>query len=151
MELSKTESGLMAFQTVRIQFEGYTNQESEKENWHMRYRELWETPQTSDTRIWRKKLLLNFPITAHNINNTNYMVGHDQSIVGGKAEINKKISMDTGEYTKITEDFYKLKKFLTLTADVMFVNGNEFMITPERNIKFVKVEHIPSLTPRNLI
>ena len=31
MELSKTESGVMDFQTLMKQFEGYTNQEAEKE------------------------------------------------------------------------------------------------------------------------
>ena len=43
---------------------------------------------------------------------------------------------------KIPEDFYKLYKSVTLTADVIFVNGNDFMITSSRKINFVTVEHI---------
>ena len=41
----------------------------------------------------------------------------------------------------ITEDFCKVHKFITLTADVMFFNENGFMITPARKIFFVTVEH----------
>ena len=33
-----------------------------------------------------------------------------------------------------------------LTADVVFVNVNFFMITSARNLMFVTVEHIPSQT-----
>ena len=54
------------------------------------------------------------------------------------------------EYVKIIEDFYKLHKFVTITDDVMFVNGNAFMITSERNIKFATVEHIPIQTTDNI-
>ena len=43
---------------------------------------------------------------------------------------------------KIPEDFYKLHKFESLTADVIFVNVNEFMITSARKLKLVTVEHI---------
>ena len=52
------------------------------------------------------------------------------------------------EYSRI---FYKLHKFVTLTADVIFVNGNTFTIKSARKIKFVKVEHIPILTADQLI
>ena len=51
---------------------------------------------------------------------------------------------------KIPEDFNKLHKFLTLTADVMFVNLNYFMIESARKLKFVTVEHIPSLTAEKI-
>ena len=44
---------------------------------------------------------------------------------------------------KIPEDFYKLHKFVTLTDEFFFVNGNVFMTTPERKLKFVTVEHTP--------
>ena len=54
------------------------------------------------------------------------------------------------EYVKIIEDFYKLHKFGTITDDVIFVNGNVFMITSERNIKFATVEHIPIQTTDNI-
>ena len=88
------------------------------------------------------KMLLNFPITAHEINNANYMFGSKLSGVRGKTLRNKPSRVDTEEYVRITEYFYKLHKFVMLTYDVMFVNGNEFMITLATNLNFMtEVKH----------
>ena len=48
------------------------------------------------------------------------------------------------EVVEIPRDFYKLHKFVTLTADVMFVCGIPFLVTRSRGIKFNTVEFIPS-------
>ena len=50
---------------------------------------------------------------------------------------NKKTRVEMEEYVSITEYFYKLKIFLTLTGDVMFINRNAFTIIPEKKIKLV--------------
>ena len=50
----------------------------------------------------------------------------------------------------ILEDFYNIKKFVMITAGVMFVNVNSFMITSASNLKFVTAEHIPSQTSYQL-
>ena len=54
--------------------------------------------------------------------------------------------MDTEEYVKIPEYFYKFHKSVMLTADVMFVNRSVFMVTSSRKIKYVTVKRIPSQT-----
>ena len=56
----------------------------------------------------------------------------------------------TEEYVNIPKGFYKIHKFATLTSDAMFFNGNYFMITSARKLKFVTVEHIPSLTAEKI-
>ena len=43
------------------------------------------------------------------------------------------------EYVSISEDFYKLHKFITLTSDVLFFNRNVFMITSERKLNSIAV------------
>ena len=45
---------------------------------------------------------------------------------------------------KIPEYFYRLKKFVILPANGMFVNGNASVITSARKITFMTVEHILS-------
>ena len=50
----------------------------------------------------------------------------------------------------ILEDFYNIKKFVMITAGVMFVNLNSCMITSASNLKFVTAEHIPSRTAYQL-
>ena len=46
----------------------------------------------------------------------------------------------------IPEDFYKLKKFVTLKFYVIFFDGNVFIITSARKLNSATVEHIPSQT-----
>ena len=50
----------------------------------------------------------------------------------------------------IPEDFHELHKFVILTANVMFVNGNAFMITSARELKFASIEHISGKTYEQL-
>ena len=64
------------------------------------------------------------------------------SDVRGNKVRNKPRSIDMEEYVTTPEDIYKLHKFVTLAADVMFINGNAFTITSERTIKFVTINHI---------
>ena len=59
--------------------------------------------------------------------------------------------MDTVEYVNIPEILYKLHKLVKLTADVMFVNGNKFMMMSERKLNFVTADHIPSQTEEHII
>ena len=50
----------------------------------------------------------------------------------------------------IPRDFYRLHHFVTLTADVMFVNGLAFFTTLGRDIRFGTAEHVPSRTAKQL-
>ena len=36
-------------------------------------------------------------------------------------------------------DFYKFHMFVKITADLMFVNGTEFLITSEMKIDFITI------------
>ena len=54
------------------------------------------------------------------------------------------------EYLGIPRDFYRLHHFVTLTADVMFVNGLAFFTTLGRDIRFGTAEHVPSRTAKQL-
>ena len=54
------------------------------------------------------------------------------------------------ERVEIPREFYKLNKFVTLTVDVIFVYGLQFLITFLRNIKMTTAEFIPNLTTGRL-
>ena len=47
------------------------------------------------------------------------------------------------EYLDIPQNFYQLHHFVTLTADVVFVNGLLFLTKFSRDIRFGMAEHIP--------
>ena len=74
VEISKTYDILMAVHTARNCFEGYTKQEVENSKLA---REMQGIVGHSIDREYNykvsKTLLPNFPITSHDINNTNYM------------------------------------------------------------------------------
>jgi len=54
------------------------------------------------------------------------------------------------EYLGIPRDFYRLHHFVTLTADVMFVNGLAFFTSLGRDIRFGTAEHVPSWAAKQL-
>ena len=55
-----------------------------------------------------------------------------------------------GGRCEIPRDFYTLNKFVTLTADVMFVCGIPFLVAYSRSIKFTTTEYIPTRTAGQL-
>ena len=54
------------------------------------------------------------------------------------------------KYLGIRRDFYRLHHFVTLTADVMFVNGLAFFTTLGRDIIFGTAKHVPYRTAKYL-
>ena len=54
------------------------------------------------------------------------------------------------EYLGIPRDFYQLHHFVTLTADVMFVNGLASFTILGRDIRLGTVEHIISWMAKQL-
>ena len=51
---------------------------------------------------------------------------------------------------EIPRDFYRLHKFVTLLAELMFVGGLIFLITSSRNIKLATAEFVSMHTARQL-
>ena len=74
----------------------------------------------------------------------------DISGMRGKTTIYKPSRVDKEEYVNIPEYFYKFHKFMSLTDDVIFVNGKSFMITSTRKRKLTKANYIPSQTDEKI-
>ena len=66
--------------------------------------------------------LANCPVTVQDITNAHAIFGPDLPGVRGKT-VRRKPSRVEPQYVAIPDDFHKLHRFVTLTADVMFVNG----------------------------
>ncbi len=54
------------------------------------------------------------------------------------------------EHVQIPWDFVQLHKYVTLVADVMFVNGLPFLVTSLRGLRLVTIENLPSRTAKCL-
>ena len=48
------------------------------------------------------------------------------------------------DYVEIPRDLDDMHKYVTLAADVMFVNGLPFLVTLSRGISLVTIEYLPS-------
>ena len=64
--------------------------------------------------------------------------------------IQKPVRVET-EDTYVPRYFYGMHKFITLTADVMFVNRVPLLVNLSREIQLFTVELLPSRTSAHLI
>ena len=128
MELIKTESGVMDVQPVGKSLKVIPSNRWRTPNLHMNCKEWLDNPQNKNTRIWQEKLRQNCPINTHDITCVKSICGTELETIRGETVRNKPIRVDTEEYTKITEYFYKLHKFMTLISDIIFIIGNEIII-----------------------
>ena len=93
----------------------------------------------------------NMPIGLDNIADALAIYGPPVSRLKG-ANTREKTHTRVGEGGKleIPRDFYRLKKFVTLTTDVMFVSGIPFPGTFSRKIKMITAEYVPSRTAQQI-
>ena len=79
------------------------------------------------------KTLDNCSIVASDVTNTRSIFGPNRPGLRGKT-VRQRPERVEPEYLGIPRDFYRLHHFVTLTADVMFVNGLAFFTTLRMNI-----------------
>ena len=95
------------------------------------------------------KSLDNCSIVANNVTNAHAIFG--PNLLGLRGEtVRQRPEPVVPEYLEIPKDFYRLHHFLTLTADVIFVNGIPFFTIFSRDIIFGTAEHVPSYTAKQL-
>jgi hypothetical protein len=94
-------------------------------------------------------MIQNCPVTPPDITNANTIYGPDLAGTRGKT-VRKKPDRVMLDYVAVPHEFMKLHKYVTLVADVMFVNGIAFLVTMSRGIKFITAEHIPTRTAKQL-
>ena len=91
------------------------------------------------------KSLKNYPITVNGIANATSLIGlYNHNRVKGTAmrrKPYKRVGVEGG--VNIPKDWYMLNKFVTLTADVMFVTGLTFFVTLLRKIRLVTADFLP--------
>ena len=97
-----------------------------------------------------EKLITNCLVTVQDVENANRIFGPDLANLRGKT-IRTKLEHVCIEYVQIPLDFVELHKYMTLVADVMFVNGLPFMVTSSRGISLVTIKYLKSRTAKRLI
>ncbi len=97
----------------------------------------------------RKKLIANCPVTVRDIQNAPQIFSPDLAKLRSKTTRTKPEHV-RADYVKIPRDFMDLHKYMTIVADVMFVNGLPFLVTSSRGISLVTIEFLPSRTAKQL-
>ena len=91
------------------------------------------------------------PIGFDNVADTLAIHGTPVSILkGDKTREKPQPRVGEGGKLEIPQDFYRLNKFVTLTADVMFVSSIPFLVTFSRKIRIIAAKYIPSSTAQQL-
>jgi hypothetical protein len=142
---------LMLVNTVRENFEGYSHHEVEKAKEARRIQGMISNPTEREfAGMVREQLLTNCPVTVRDVDNANQIFGPDLAKLRGKTTRTKPERVQV-EYVQIPRDFVQLHKYVTLVADVMFVNGLPFLVTSSRGLSLVTIEHLPSRTAKRLV
>jgi hypothetical protein len=134
---------LMLVNTVRENFEGYTRHDVKRAREAQHIQGMIANPTEREfAGMVREKLLTNCPITARDVENANQIFRPNLANLRGKTTRAKPDHVRV-EYARIPKDFIQLHKYVTLVADVMFVNGPPFLVTSSRGISLVTIEHLP--------
>ena len=72
------------------------------------------------------------------------------NVINSDTTIRQKPDRIDPEYTQIPRNLYELHKFVTLAADMMFVNDIQFLVTLSRDIRLFTAELLPSRTAKQL-
>jgi hypothetical protein len=134
----------MMVTTVRENLEGYTRHKIEKAKEARRLQGMIGNPTEKELEgMVREKLIANCPVTVKDIHNANRIFGPDLANLRGKTT-RKKPEHVRVDYVEIPRDLVDMHKYVTLVADVMFVNGLPFLVTSSRGISLVTIEYLPS-------
>ena len=89
-------------------------------------------------------------VKSFNINNANLMCGPDLANLRGKQTRTKPEHVRV-KIVQIPWDFVRLHKYVTLVADIIFVNSLPFLFTSSRGIIIVTIEYSPSRFAKRLV
>ena len=150
IDLREHQEGVIMIETVRKNFEGYTKRQVKKAILAREAQAMVAHPTDEKFKqMVSHEKLKNCNVRVEHITDAHAIFGHNRSRLKGGTVRQKPDRVDP-EYAQIPRDFYRLHKFVTLSADVMFVNGLPFFITRSRDIKLISAEYIPSRTAKQL-
>ncbi len=136
-KMTSSDEQFVMVNTVRGNLEGYTKHDIKKAQEARRLQGMIENHTEREfEEMVREKLIANRPVTVRNIQNAHQIFGPILANLRGKMARTKPEHV-RADYVKIPQDFTDLHKYVTIVADVMFVNGLPFLVTLSRGISLV--------------
>ena len=142
----------MAFlQTIKENVEGYTKKVIAATKFTRKAQGIiGHPPEREFKSTVSNNMIQKFPINASDAPNDYTMFGPKIYGTRGKT-VRQNPDRVVMDYVALYKEFLISQKFVTLMADVMFVNGAPILIIISCGIKFVTVEHILTHTAKQLI
>ena len=154
LEEEGSQKAAVFIQTVRRNFEGFTSRDVEKAIEARRLQSIVGHPSESVlkhevSRTDDHSLLRDSQVSPHDIDNANKIFGPSLPIVQGKSTRTKPNKVEP-QYIPLPQQVVDRYQYLTLVADVMFVNGLPFFVTLSRKVRFVTAQFFPRRTAAEL-
>jgi hypothetical protein len=145
-----TDRAVVMVNTVGNNREGFTNRAYSKAKQARRAIGMLGYPSEKDFRnMVSSNMITNCPVTPTDIIAANKIFGPNVASIKGKTVRITQEPVLTS-HVKIPQDILDLNKEITITADVMFVDGLGFMVTNSRGVKFTTSEYVPTRSKANL-
>ena len=142
--------GIAMIQTVEHNMEGYTSREVREAYTAREAQARLGHPSTEQMRqLVSSNSLLNCPVTPQAITNAISIFGPDLGSLRGKS-VRSSPDRVVVETVSVPDDYFRLNRFVTLVADVMFVNGLAFFVTRSLKIKLITTECVNNRTASEL-
>ena len=131
-------------QTVRKNMKGYSRKEAKRSIMaRVAQSKVAHPPDSKFKLMVNSPSRKNCPVTVQDITNSRAIFGPDLQRLQGRST-RKKPKRVAPEYMGIPRAIYERYKYVTLTADVMFVNGIAFLVSLSRGIMFYMAETVPN-------
>ncbi len=99
--------------------------------------------------VVNEKLITNCPVTVQDVHNANQIFDPNLANLRGKTTRTKPEHVRV-DNVKIPLDFIKMHKYVTLVADMLFVNSLLFLVTSLRGISLITKKFLPLRTAKCL-
>ena len=141
-------TGVVMIETVRENYCNNTEDDTTKANMVRKTQgRIGNPPDERYKEIVSGRSLKHCPVTVEDIANAHAIFSPNRSRLKGAATRHQvRFTKTMGERLKIPRDFYWLHKYVTLTADLMFVSGLPFLVTYSKGIKMTTAEYVPGRT-----
>ena len=140
IDMREHQEAFAMVQTIRKNFEGFIKEQVERAILARKAQAKVAHPADAKFKqMVSSKSIKNCRVKAEDITNARTIFGPHRPGVRGYT-VRQRPEWVEPEYVQIPRDFYELNKFVTLAADVMFVNGLPFFMTLSRNIRFGTAE-----------
>jgi hypothetical protein len=145
--VSEADDSVLFVETVRRNFEGFSAEQVQRAKDARDALAMMAHPRSDRlARMVSSKVIENCNVKPSDLSNADALFGPDRGAIRGKT-VRQKPGKVRPDYVKIPQQLFERLRDVTLTADLMFVNGLPFFVTLSRGIKMGTTEFTPSALP----